>query len=67
MAGHKRFSFMDGYSGNNQILMDLVDAVKTFRTPFRNYFYRVMPFGLKNAGETYQRTMTLIFGDMLHK
>ena len=28
MAGHKRFSFMDGYSGYNQILMDLVDALK---------------------------------------
>ena len=68
LAGHERFSFMDGYSGNNQILIDLVDVVKTtFRTPFRNYFYRVMPFGLKNAGATYQRTMTLIFGDMLHK
>lgn len=26
-----------------------------------------MPFGLKNVGVTYQRTMTLIFGDMLHK
>ena len=48
--------------------MDLTDALKTaFRTPFGNYFYRVMPFGLKNAGATYQRTMILIFGDMLHK
>ena len=48
--------------------MDLIDALKTvFRTPFGNYFYRVMPFGLKNAGATYQRTMILIFGDMLHK
>ena len=59
VAGHERFSFMDGYSGYNQ---------KTaFRTPFGNYFYKVVPFGLKNADATYQRTMTLIFGDMLHK
>ena len=48
--------------------MDPIDALKTaFRTSFGNYFYRVMPFGLKNAGATYQRTMILIFGDMLHK
>ena len=48
--------------------MDLTDALKTdFRTPFGNYFNRVMPFGLKNAGATCQRTMILIFGDMLHK
>jgi len=67
-AGHEHFSFMDGYSRYNQILMDLADAPKiAFRTPFGNYFYRVMPFGLKNVGATYQKTMTLIFGDMLHK
>ena len=68
MAGHERFSFMDGYNGYNQILMDLTDAPKTaFRTPFGNYFYRVMPFELKSVGPTYQRTMTVIFGDMWHK
>ena len=68
MVAHELFSFMDGYSRYNQILMDLVDAIKTaFRTPFGNYIYRVMPFRLKNTGATYQRTMTLIFGDMLHK
>ena len=68
VASHEHFSFMDGYSKHNQIFMDLVDAPKTaFRTPFRNYFYRVMPFGLKNASATYQRIMTLIFDNMLHK
>ena len=53
-AGHECFSFMNGYSGYNQIFMEPVDAQKTtFRTPFGNYFYMVMPFGLKNAGATY--------------
>ena len=67
-ANHERFSFVDNYIGYNQILMDLVGAPKTtFRTPFRNYFYSVMPFGLKNASVTYQRTMTSIFRDILHK
>ena len=48
--------------------MEPLDAYKTtFRTPFGNLYYNMMPFGLKNAGATYQRTMTLIFGDMLHK
>ncbi len=67
-VGHERFSFMDGYSGYNQIVMEPSDAPKTaFRTPFGNYYYKVMPFGLKYAGATYQRTMTKIFGDMIHK
>ena len=26
-----------------------------------------MPFGLKNIGATYQRAMTIIFHDMMHK
>ena len=59
---------MDGYSGYNQIFIEPADAPKTaFRTPFGNYFYKVIPFGLKNSSATYQRTMTWIFGDMLHK
>ena len=67
-TNHERFSFTNGYSAYNQIFMDPTDATKTaFRTPFGNYFYKVMPFGLKNAGATYQKTMTLIFGNMLHK
>uniref|UniRef100_A0A2N9IMP1 Integrase catalytic domain-containing protein n=1 Tax=Fagus sylvatica TaxID=28930 RepID=A0A2N9IMP1_FAGSY len=44
------------------------DAEKTaFRTPIGNFYYTVMPFGLKNAGATYQRTMTAMFHDMMHR
>ena len=44
------------------------DAEKTaFRIPIINFYYTVMPFGLKNAGATYQRTMTAIFHDIMHK
>uniref|UniRef100_A0A2N9IIW6 Integrase catalytic domain-containing protein n=1 Tax=Fagus sylvatica TaxID=28930 RepID=A0A2N9IIW6_FAGSY len=66
--GHAMFSFMDGFSGYNQIFMSPRDAEKTaFRTPISNFYYTVMPFGLKNAGATYQRTMTAIFHDMMHR
>uniref|UniRef100_A0A2N9FE10 Uncharacterized protein n=1 Tax=Fagus sylvatica TaxID=28930 RepID=A0A2N9FE10_FAGSY len=45
-----------------------MDAEKTaFRTPIGNFYYTVMPFGLKNAGATYQRTMTAMFHDMMHR
>jgi hypothetical protein len=61
------YSFMDGYSGYNQILMDPEDKSKTaFTTPWGTFCYRVMPFGLKNAGATYQRAMVIIFHDMIH-
>ena len=62
------FSFMDRYSGYNQICMAAKDAEKTtFKTPIENFYFTVMPFGLKNAGATYQRTTTAIFHDMMHK
>jgi hypothetical protein len=67
-AGHAMFSFMDGFSGYNQIFMSPRDAEKTaFRTVIGNFYYTVMPFGLKNAGATYQRTMTAMFHDMMHR
>ena len=54
-AGSAMFSFMDGFSGYNQIKMAPKDAEKTvFRTPMGNFYYTVMPFGLKNVGATYQ-------------
>ena len=61
------FSFMDGFSGYNQIRISPKDTMKTaFQTPIGNFYYTVMPFGLKNAGATYQRAMTAIFHDMIH-
>ena len=48
--------------------MALRDAEKTaFRTPIGNFYYTMMPFGLKNASVTYQRAMTAIFHDMVHQ
>ncbi|CAJ2627752.1 unnamed protein product [Trifolium pratense] len=69
-SGFKLLSFMDAYSGYNQIPMAVADRGKTaFMTESGNYYYNVMPFGLKNAGATYQRMMNKVFraeiGDML--
>ncbi|KAG9458311.1 hypothetical protein H6P81_002819 [Aristolochia fimbriata] len=67
-TGHEALSFMDGSSGYNQIWMDPKDEELTaFRTPKDIFCYKVMPFGLKNAGATYQRAMQNIFDDFLHK
>ena len=53
---------MDAFSGYNQISMDLGDQEKTsFVTTQGTYCYRVMPFGLKNAGATYQRLVNRMF------
>ena len=44
------------------------DKAKTaFTTYWGTYAYDVMPFGLKNAGVTYQRAMVTLFHDMMHK
>ncbi|GAU18440.1 hypothetical protein TSUD_231770 [Trifolium subterraneum] len=69
-SGFKLLSFMDAYSGYNQIKMAEIDKKKTaFMTETGNYYYNVMSFGLKNAGATYQRMMNKVFhneiGDML--
>ena len=61
-AGHELLSFMDAFSGYNQISMDPDDQEKTsFVTAQGTYCYRVMPFGLKNAGATYQRLVNRMF------
>ena len=61
-ADHELLSFMDAFSCYNQISMDPDDQEKTsFVTGKGTYCYRVMPFGLKNAGATYQRLVNRMF------
>ena len=53
---HQLLSFMDAFLGYNQIKMEETDQVKTsFVTSQGLFYFNVMPFGLKNAGATYQR------------
>ena len=59
-------SFLDAYRGYHQIAMYPPDEEKTaFITPKGLYCYRVMPFGLKNAGATYQRLVTKMFRHLI--
>jgi hypothetical protein len=66
-AGCEAFSFMDGFSGYNQIQIKPEDQHKTaFICPWGTFSYRKMPFGLKNAGATFQRAMSFSFHDLKH-
>ena len=61
-VGHELLSFMDAFSGYNHINMDPDDQEKTsFVTGQGTYCYRVMPFGLKNVGATYQILVNMMF------
>ena len=65
-SGCKRLSFLDAFSGYNQIQMHPRDESKTtFMTETCSYCYKVMLFGLKNAGATYQRLMDKVLAPML--
>ena len=67
-VGHPRMSFLDAFQGYHQIPLATDDQEKTvFVTPVGNYHYKVMPFGLKNAGSTYQLMMTKMFEPQLGK
>ena len=67
-AGHALLSFMDGFSRYNQSKMAPEDTEKTyFITPWGTYYYKVMPFALKNAGATYQQVATTLLHDLIHK
>ena len=62
IASHRLLSFMGAFLGCNQINMDEADQEKTsFITSQGLFCYKVMRFGLKNAGETYQRLVNHMF------
>ena len=67
-TGHELLSFVDAYSGYNQILMYWPNEDHTsFITDRGFYYYKAMLFGLKNAGATYQRLVNMMFKDLIGK
>ena len=67
MCNHyKILSFLNAYSGYNQIRMYPPDESKTtFIMKDANFYYKVMPFSLKNVSATYQRLIDKVFKDLL--
>jgi hypothetical protein len=62
VVGSSRISLLDGFSGYNQVLVHPDDQEKTaFTTPWGTFMYVKMPFGLMNAGATFQRAMDIAF------
>ena len=67
-TGHNRMSFLDAFQGYHQVALSPEDHEKTaFITLLGIYYYKVMSFGLKNAGATYQRMVTKMFKDLIGK
>jgi hypothetical protein len=64
VVGSQKMSMLDGFSGYNQIMVHPDDQEKTtFTTPWGTFMYAKIPFGLMNAGETFQRAMDIAFAD----
>jgi hypothetical protein len=62
VSGSKVMSFIDGFLGYNQISVHPDDREKnSFTTPWGTFMYENMPFGLMNAGATFQRVMGIAF------
>jgi hypothetical protein len=62
VTGASRMSMIDGFSGYNQISVMPEDREKTtFITPWGTFMYAKMPFGLMNAGATFQQAMDIAF------
>jgi hypothetical protein len=67
LSGKTFFSFLDGFSGYNQIKIAPQDQDKTtFTIPWGTFAYQVLPFGLCNAPTTFLRAVIGIFSDMVN-
>lgn len=67
-TGNERLSFLDAYSRYNQIPMSEEDNTKAaFIIVDKAFYYKVMSFGLKYVGATYQRMMAKIFEPIIGK
>ena len=65
-TGHEMMSFIDAYSGYNQVRMAPEDEEKTsFVTNGGTYYYKAMPFSLRNIGATYERVMNALFKNQI--
>ena len=61
-AQHQLLSFINAFSGYNQIRMDEANQEKTLFVISQGlFYYKVIPFGLKNVGVTYQRLINKMF------
>ena len=62
VSGASVMSFLDGFSGYNQVVLHPDDQEKTmFTTPWGTFMYDKMPFGMRNSRATFQRAMDIAF------
>ena len=66
VSGSKLFSLLDRFSSYSYVLLAEEDRLKTtFRTKWGTFAYRRMPFGIINAGATFQRAMDIAFRGLI--
>lgn len=66
--GSQMMPFLDGYPGYNQVMLEYEERLKTtFTTKWGVFAYRQMPFGLINAGATFQHATDIAFQDLVGK
>ena len=66
VVGHECYSFIDGFSGYNQVPIAKEDQHKTtFVCEFGSFAYRKMPFGLRNAPTVFSRIVVKAFQEYI--